>query len=470
MILAIDLGTTNFKAAVFDEALARLGEASAAAPYITNDAMRVEMDAGEVWATLVELIAQTCKLAGTHTTNIQSVAITSQAQSFTIMDDHGRARTAVISWLDKRGAAGPEGLSEALSRGWHEHCSFPALTAQMQLAHLMRLRAQAPRVLEEPGRVVPLPALIFERLGGVSLCDDNLAAMSGMYSLWAGAWREEALAACGLKPQQMPRLVSVGSGVPVAELNPSLPLGAGARLVSAGNDQTAGALGNGCRGGEVVVTLGTALVAYRFAGQHRGPYSPGGCWGPYPGGGYYELAFRDEGCLALDWAAETLMPGSLAATLIEAAARGQTAVTVESGFFVPGRMRTSQAWTGDLPTPDLKAYAVLEGLAMSLRQLVRDELTCSSGTVVRAIGGGSRSAVWLQIIADVLDCPVHRGSGDSLLGAALMAAGRSADVSGGEVFHPRLAKRSLLDERFDRWRKATDILGTETTARSKLRR
>ncbi len=454
MILAIDLGTTNFKAAVFDGGLARLGEASAAAPYTVNDGRRVEMDADEVWATMSELIVQTCKIAAARTTDIDRVAITSQAQSFVILDNRGRARTAVISWLDKRGEPNAADLPEALSRGWHDHCSFPALTGQMQLAQLLRLRQHAPRVLEEPAQVVPLPALIFQRLGGVSLTDDNLAAMSGMYSLKNRLWREESLQACGVSVGQMPKLAAIGSAHPAGASDPSLPLAPATEFVPAGNDQTAGAFGNGCRIGEVVVTLGTALVAYRFAGTHPGPYNAGGCWGPYPGGGFYELAFRDEGCLAVDWAAETIMPGAAAAELIEAAGRGQTAVTTGSGLFTPSRMRTPAAWTGELSTRELQAYAVLEGVAMSLRQLVRDDLACPAGTVVRAIGGGSRSAVWLQLIADVLDCPVHRGRGDSLLGAALMAAGRTADESGGETFHPRMEHRALLEARFDRWRKA----------------
>ena len=37
------------------------------------------------------------------------------------------------------------------------------------------------------------------------------------------------------------------------------------------------------------------------------------------------------------------------------------------------------------------------------------------------IGGGSRSEIWLQILADILNCQVQKGSGDSLLGAAKMA-------------------------------------------------
>jgi len=259
-------------------------------------------------------------------------------------------------------------------------------------------------------------------LSGLNLTDDNLAAMSGCYSLQTGGWRTNLAELCGVHPDRMPRVVPAGSAVVTAPTQcAELDLAVELRLVSAGNDQTAGAFGNGCREGDVVVALGTALVAYRHAGHAPGPYSDAGCWGPFPGGGYYELAYVDEGCLALDWAREVLMPGTDIKTFDAAVAEALPGVSPKTGTFNPRAIRTPDAWQGEFRSVAEKAYAVLAGIAHELRRLVYGELGCDENITLRAIGGGSHSDVWLQIIADVLGCSVTVGTGDSLLGAAAMA-------------------------------------------------
>ncbi len=72
MILAIDLGSTNFKAALFDSDLNRMGECSLPSPYLCNDGNCVEMDAGEVRQTIVKLIKNICRDANVGTDSISS--------------------------------------------------------------------------------------------------------------------------------------------------------------------------------------------------------------------------------------------------------------------------------------------------------------------------------------------------------------------------------------------------------------
>ncbi len=421
MILAIDLGSTNFKAALFSAASERIGGAAVPTPYSHNDGERVEMDVDTVRASVVQLVGSVCRAAGVDTTAIASVAITSQAQNYVVLDAAGNARTHVTSWLDGRASAEAEELSAALGSDWHRHCSFSALSGAMQLAHLLWMRRRMPDVFEGEFSIVTLPGLVFHMLAGCNLTDDNLAAMGGCYSLRTGGWHPDLEELCGVHPARMPRVVPVGTAITAATKCVALDLAAELRLVSAGNDQTAGAYGNGCRDGDVVATLGTALVAYRYAGPEPGPYAVSGCWGPCPGG-YYELAVASEGCLALDWAREELMPGASLEAFDAAATEAMSTTAEHTGTFHPRRIRTPDAWQGEFRNVSERAYAVLEGIAMELRRLVYDVLACSEIATLRLIGGGSHSDVWRQIIADVLECPVGIGSGDSLLGAATMAA------------------------------------------------
>ena len=447
ILLAIDLGSTNFKAALFDDALERLGGHSVPAPYLRNDGDRIEMDADEVRQAASDLIVETCRKTGIGADAVTSVAVTSQAQNFTFLDAEGRARAPVISWQDFRSQAEAEELSAAFGRDWHRHCTFGFIVGQMQVAHVLWLRRHMPEVFTVDSRLVTLPGLVFHMLGGINLVDGNLAAMSGLYSLPDRGWRADVLAFCGLAPEQMPDIVPIGTPVTVKTVGPALGLRNDIFVVPAGNDQTAGGFGNGCRGDDVIVTLGTALVAYRYAGEEPGPYAPDGCWGPYPGGGYYEMGVRNEGCLALDWARNVLMPDEDVATFDATVAEAIPTVDAATGTFHPARMRTPEAWQGSFAGPAQKAYAVLEGITFDLHGLVFGDLARTDGLTVRVTGGGSHSQVWLQLIADILDCPVSAGGGDSLLGAAAMAAGRTAPSTGGPVFQPDASRRALLATR-----------------------
>ena len=451
MILAIDLGSTNFKAALFDDTLNRAGEFSLPAPYITNDGNCAEMDVDAVRQSVVELIENTCRSAGHGTDSIVSLAVTSQAQNFTILNEQGSARCPVISWLDKRSGKEARDLWKTLGKDWHKHCSFSELSECMQLAHILWVKRNMPEVLSGKFSFVTLPGLVFEMIAGINLTDDNLAVMGGAYSLLNHDWRSDVLNQCGLKVSNMPQCVPVGRSV-IAQSNcATLNLKKEISLVSAGNDQTAGAFGNGCKGSDILVTLGTALVVYRRTGDQSGPYSKSGCWGPYPGGGYYELAFNNNGCQALDWARDLLMPSESVEQFDAAVARAVPMVTEATGTFRPACIRTSKAWQGKFANVDEKAYAILEGIAFDLYRLVFDDLAAPAGSSLRVIGGGSRSEIWLQLIADILNCTVSVGSGDSLLGAAAMAAGCEVTAVQNKMFYPDPDRQQLLNSRRIQW-------------------
>ena len=257
--------------------------------------------------------------------------------------------------------------------------------------------------------------------------------MSGLYSLEEGRWWGDALKACGIRENQLPRLVDIAGVVGAEKICEKLAMSDELEIVFAGNDQTAGAYANHCDAGRFIVTLGTALVAYRYAGGEAGPYSSGGCWGPYPDGGYYELGFTNYGCSALDWAREVLAPDcdvEQFSALVESAV-----VDCDSGssFFYPDRMGGSEAWVGDGGQGE-KALAVLEGISFSLRELIDSELGGSeSVSVIEVGGGGSKSRLWRQLLADILDCSASRTEKDSLLGAAMMALPGAGGVEQIEV-------------------------------------
>jgi len=451
MILALDLGSTAFKAALFDSGLNRLAEHAAPTPYMRREGLSVELDPEEVWSSAEGLIRKVAEKAGVRPSNIGTVAVASQAQTFCVMDTAGRPMTPFISWLDGRAAAEAAEIQTRFGPVFHRHCSFPAPNGQLQVCQLRRLLKLDGTLLAGRGAVAPLPCFVFHRLAAVRMTDSNLAAMSGLFSLERRDWWDDILDFCGIPGEALPEFIEAGGGFEARSRCAALGDGAPLRLVSAGNDQTAGAYGAGCAVSDVLVTLGTALVAYRVVGDRPGPYSPTGCWGPYPGGGFYELAYRDEGCLALDFAREKAMPGAGASEFLEAAEREQTAAGDCGWMFIPGRIKNCDPWVGDGERRMLP-YAAVEGITFSLRQLVFEDLQCRNPGRVLVAGGGAQSGFWRQLIADALNMPVERACGDSLLGAARMASGAEpVSAANAAVAMPNPERVAFLAERYKLW-------------------
>lgn len=416
MILAIDCGSTNHKIALFDPSLNRQATSSRPVTYTIRNGDRAEFDAEKIWQDTVWQIRQACQSAKIEASAITSIALSSQAQTFVVLDALGQPVMPFISWADKRARDESIELNRQLGRDFHRHCGFSSPIPELQLSKLLWLRHHHPNRLAPNAKIVSLPGFLAWRLGGLHIADTNLAAMSGLYSCLENGWWETAMGACAARCEQLGELIPAGLAVQVRRPCPELRLSAEVRIVLAGNDQTAGAYANGGGVDQIMMTLGTALVAYRYAGRIAGPYHMDGCWGPYPGGGFYELASYNEGCAALDWAARTLMCNDTADFM----KRAESAAT-GAAFFYPKCIHSDKAWIG---SDDLnsRVRATLEGLCFSARQMIEFGVNLKlSEAPIAVIGGGSQSRVWLQILSDVLNRPVYRGKGDALLGAAMMA-------------------------------------------------
>jgi xylulokinase len=449
MLLAIDCGSTNHKVALFDERLDRRAICSEPVRYTVRNAERVEFDPEWIWNTTLSLIRKACKNASIPPSEINTIALASQAQTFTLLDPSGKAVMPFISWADKRATNESAQVASQLGDVFRFHCSFPTPLPQLEISKLLWTSRHYPDWFSSNKRVAALPSFLALRLAGLHITDNNLAAMSGLYSCRENDFWSAALNCCGVDRQQLGELVTIGQSISAADTCSELSFAQDLRLVCAGNDQTAGAFGNGCRSGKTVLTLGTALVVYRYVGDSPGPFQNAGCWGPYPGGGFYELAACDEGCAALDWAVEQMMPGN-ETRFFEIASSAVPGTTL----FFPQRMHHADAWQGKSDSVASLARAVLEGICFRARQMLQQELNLTlESAPLCVVGGGSQSRFWLEILANVLDYPVCQGEGDILLGAAMIARPETTPPldARSRVIEPTSATAAQYDDQYHCW-------------------
>ncbi len=423
MILAVDCGSTSFKAAVVDRRLKVLGAGSVHLDYHYAGGGQVELDVDGVSVAFRKTVAAALRAAGMNATVLQTVAITSQAQTFTVLDRRGRAKMRFISWQDQRAGAAlqkPESFAD-----FGVHSSFGAPLAALQVFQILHLQRTRPGFIRHGDLILKLPADLVRRLTGEPVLDDNLAAMSGLYSLALRDWWPAALEACRIGRAQLPRLIPVGGVAgPTTAVARDLGLPPGIPVVLAGNDQTAGAYGAQLdRNNAILLTLGTAHVGYVCL--RRMP-APGAALvrGPYPGGRAYRLAVDGCGGNIINWAQTVLAGCGNDARFFAEAAKS---VPGSHGLvFEPGLDSGAGVWRdiGLHHRPADFARSVIEALSRRLAALVKTLGVNPRRRQILAAGGGSRSGLFVRTVSEMLGAPVQITTASPLLGAARMAAER----------------------------------------------
>ena len=290
MILAIDFGSTSFKTGLYDRKLRQLGGGSAPVRYRYASGGRVELDVSVAEAALRRALPK-------NLADIEAIAITSQAQTFTVLDRQGRPTRPFVSWQDGRAGAACARLKRKLP-DFAAHCSFADLLPALQVCQLHNAPARRGEL------VVKLPAYFVRLWIGEAVLDDNLAAMSGLYSLKLRDWWPAVTG-----PAHLPRVIPVGSIAGVTRPN-KFGLPVGIPVVLAGNDQTAGAYAAQLEKTDAaLLTLGTAQVVYACC-RRMPPATSGLVRGPYPGGLSYRMAVDGCGANLTNWA-ETVLAGLL---------------------------------------------------------------------------------------------------------------------------------------------------------------
>jgi xylulokinase len=278
------------------------------------------------------------------------------------------------------------------------------------------------------------------RTGPYAPVEANWALESGLYDFRAADWAADICAAAGVAAGWLGPVVPAG-GVVGAVACPELPDLRGVPVAVSGADHVCGALAAGLvDAGDVVVELGGAgnilvrspepIVDSRlFLDYHLVP----GAWVP-------------NGCMAatgslVRWFQREIGGGaSLAALDAEAGAAGAGAGgVVLTPYFLGEKTPLNDPLARGTITGLHLGHgrghlfrALLEGTAFGFRHhadVLRDLGVRLDR--VNLTGGGSRSALWRQIIADVLGLPVvvSEHSAGAALGAAF-AAGVSVGVFG----------------------------------------
>lgn len=444
-VLAVDIGTTNVKAAIFDEkgktlSLART-EVSLHSP-VSNSAVQ-KLD--ELYNATIKSIRKAVSQA--KNVKVDVVAFSAQMHGLGAIDDKGGEVLPLVTYLDTRPAVAVEKLEEIVNpRELYENTGCPPLFIY-PLAKLVWLSLTKPDVMREARWFVSAKDYVIYKIFGEPYIDKSVMSGSQLLDIHRLKWSDIALSSTGIDEDKLPHLCD---GEDVLQNLPkhvadSLGLGEGVPVVLGASDGALHSVGLGAIERDLLaLNIGTSGAIRSLSKEPLMDKSKDmrffcyyigyGLW--LPGGAINNAGmglrwFRDEFGQS-EIAAAKLMnedPYNLLtkqAEKVDATAEKLLILPFFSGERFPVRDPYARGVMFGLTLRHGKAHvirALMEGCLYTLKWIY-DAMVENGveGKTIRTGGGGARSTLWRQIQADVFGLPVEKTllEDASLLGAAMM--------------------------------------------------
>ena len=479
-VLGIDIGTSGSRALLLDDSGALLASATADhAPFASSRTTWAEQDPADWWRACQQAIRSAIATSGTTAESIACVGLSGQMHGAVLLDANGGVLRPSLIWCDQRTEEECRWLDESIGRNRIlELTSNPALT-NFTLTKLLWVRTHEPDVWNRVRHVLLPKDYVRFQLSGEYATDVADASGTLMLDVARRSWSDSMLDLAEIDPGVLPAVfesphVCAKVSATAAALT-GIP--AGTPIVAGAGDQAAGAIGMGItRPGAVSATIGTSGVV--FAATDRPATDPEGRIHTFchaiPGR-WHVMGVTQAAGLSLKWFRDQLAAGTSYDQLTGEAERvGPGADGVLWAPYLMGERTphcdpNARAALLGLAASHGRGHivrAIMEGVAFSLRDtfsiFTQLQLPVES---VRLGGGGSRSALWRQIQADVYGQPVDTAVDEgAAYGAAILAAvglGRwptvdaacDALVRGMATTRPQPAVVELMSERYGAYRR-----------------
>jgi xylulokinase len=469
-LIGLDIGTTGCKASVFETTGALRGSASREYGVDIPHPRWAEQDAENVWRLAQEALGEAMVAAGVR--QVDALGLSVQGEAIMPVDEAGRALRPAILGMDTRTEAQNAWLRERLgAEHLFERTGMPVHTINT-LPKLLWLKEHEPDLWIRARRFLLYEDFLIQKMTGRAVISRCLASRTQLYDIPGDSWSAEILEILELDVGRLAMVRPSGTvaGPMRADLAASLGLEQPPLVVTGGHDQACGALGVGLtRPGLAMVSTGTAeVVEVALASPILNATLYGGNISVYAhtvDGLYLSMTLNHSGGLLLRWFRDTLGREEVRQAmargadaydlLLQDASPEPTSLLLLPHFAGSGTPTFDTASKGAIlgltfGTDKTKlAKAVLEGLTFELR-LNLDLLREGGITIdeLRAIGGGARSHLWLQLKADVTGIPVvvPRITEAAGWGAALLAGmGAGQYASAGQAAEEMLR----LERRFE---------------------
>ncbi|MEM9425417.1 MAG: xylulokinase [Pseudomonadota bacterium] len=443
--LGIDLGTSGVKTLMMDADQTVLASAYAPLTVSRPNPGWSEQNPEHWWQAAQSTLDELAAKHPDRMAEVLGIGLSGQQHGATLLDASDAVLRPCILWNDGRSAAECDALvGRADFLGIGGNLVMPGFTAPK----LEWVRTHEPEVFERVAKVLLPKDYLRLCLTGEHISE--MSDSSGTHWLDVGkrAWSSDLLSATGMSETQMPALVE--GSEPAGRLRPELAQRWGMKtapiLAGGGGDNAAAAAGVGAvKPGTGFVSLGTSGVLFVATdgfrpntgrAVHAFCHSLPDLW--------HQMGVILSATDTLNWLSRMTGrdPASLTAGIDPAkpAKAPLSFLPYLSGERTPHNNAAARgALVGMSQATEVEdlARAALEGVAYAFVDSL-DALKDAGTTTdtVYAIGGGARSAAWVQMIADSCEIPLHipaDGDFGGAFGAARLAFVASEGAEPDEV-------------------------------------
>lgn len=435
MYLGIDIGTSELKALIIDSHGEIVASQHAALSVQRPHPHWAEQDPERWWQACSKVLAGLRHQSPQAWSAIRAIGLSGQMHGAVLLDADGRVLRPCILWNDTRSAPQCEKLLKRYPgmMAISGNMIMPGFTAPK----LCWVAENEPEIFSRIDKVLLPKDYLRWRLTGRFVTEPSDAAGTLWLDVSRREWSDELLAITGLTRARMPELVegSAISGCLQPALASEWGLSTEVTVAGGGGDNAASAVGVGAvNPGDAFISLGTSGVIFVVndrlqadpqSGVHAFCHALPGRW--------HQMSVMLSAASCLRWLCNLLSVGEsqLMEEIAQLSDEQRRSAPVflpylsgertphndpdASGAFFNLRHETPRALLG---------YAVIEGVAFGLAEGLkalgeaRHQIQQCSLT-----GGGARSTLWAQLIADVLQLPIvtHPASASGALGAARLA-------------------------------------------------
>lgn len=426
-LIGVDVGTTSTKAVLYNDQAEVLTYTKQPYTLYRDATGMAEQDPTAIVTAVEKVIHDAAAKADLAHGQLLAVSFSTANQSVILLDKDFHPLSRALTWADTRasGAAqqlknSPEGKEIYAKTGTPIHPMSP-------LTKIMWLQKDRPEVMAKTAYFGDIKSYLFHQFFGVFKVDISIASCTGLMNTNNGQWDPQALKLAGISEQQLPEIVSgltQEKGL-TDEAQAKMGIPKDTPFVYGAFDGALSNLGVGAiHEDTVAITIGTS-AGVRVATDHPviDPQERLFCYN-IDNGSWVVGGPLNNGGDVYQWAVEHLVdsnavknsgqtPYEFANDVISATPTGANGLIFHP--FLGGER--APLWDasarGDffgltfLHTRADMLRAVLEGINMNIatvfdavRELVGEPRT------VTATGGFTRTPVWRQMLADVLNCEV----------------------------------------------------------------
>ena len=447
-LLGIDAGTTSLKAVLYDEKGSQLASGSKEYNLITPIPNFVEALPTTYWESLKVVMKEIASKLNVNKVEVDALAVSSQAESFVVLDREGQPLRNVIVWLDSRSSIEADEIRREFGQERVYHTTgSPDVDPTWASTKLLWMRKNELDIFKKISKFLLVEDYLIYKMTSKFATNGALYCSSLLYDIIHNSWWKDMLDFLKIDENILPKLYP--SGVEVGRLTDKakkeLKISKNSIVVSGGMDQACGCIGTGnISPGILTENIGASLNVCVttdrpvFDRKYRVP-----CQTHSISGKYIYLPWTKTAGMTLKWFKDHFCEEQIK----EASGRGISVydfLTKNIEKIPPGSNGVIMLphLTGAMsPEMDENARGVLYGLNLStnrdviIRAIIESitymlrsniELVEDANIQVKGIiasGGASNSDTWNQIKADVLGKPILtiKDQDSGCLGAAILA-------------------------------------------------